>query len=303
MKYDAIITQIVVLFLIMIVGFFARKKNIINSQVNKGFTEFLLKITLPFLIITSFNFDFSMEMLQKSGVVLVYTVCIFVIAYLIGRVLYAKYPKDIKSVLMFSAMFSNCGFMGFPIVESVYGKEGVFYAAIFNMPFNILIWTVGISLFIGKKDLSTIKKALLNPGTIAVYIGVFIFLFSIKIPGPIYKTLEMVGGMTSPLSMIVIGAMLGEMNIKEVLSSLSAYYSTFVRLILVPLVVFGILKLLGASGMTLGVLVLISAMPVAANTAIMSEKYKANSAFASRCIFISTVLSTFTIPLIIMLIL
>jgi predicted permease len=303
MKYDAIITQIVVLFLIMIVGFFARKKNIINSQVNKGFTEFLLNITLPFLIITSFNFDFSMEMLQKSGVVLVYTVCIFVIAYLIGRVLYAKYPKDIKSVLMFSAMFSNCGFMGFPIVESVYGKEGVFYAAIFNMPFNILIWTVGISLFIGKKDLSTIKKALLNPGTIAVYIGVFIFLFSIKIPGPIYKTLEMVGGMTSPLSMIVIGAMLGEMNIKEVFSSLSAYYSTFVRLILVPLVVFVILKLLGASGMILGVLVLISAMPVAANTAIMSEKYEANSAFASKCIFISTVLSTFTIPLIIMLIL
>lgn len=303
MKFNTIITQIIVLFLIMIVGFFARKKNIINNQVNKGLTEFLLNITLPFMIITSFNFDFSMDMLQKSGVVLFYTVCIFIISYIIGRVLYTKYPHDIKSVLMFTAMFSNCGFMGIPVIESIYGKEGVFYAAIFNMPFNILVWTVGISLFEGKKDLSTIKKALLNPGTVAVYIGLFIFLFSIKIPVPIYKTLEMVGNMTTPLSMIVIGAMLGEMNIKEVLSSLSAYYSTFIRLIIVPFIVFVMLKLLKASGMSFGVLVLISAMPVAANTAIMSEKYGGNSAFASKCIFISTVLSTITIPIIMLLVL
>ncbi|MDF2673635.1 MAG: family transporter [Clostridiales bacterium] len=303
MKLDTIISQIVVLFLIMIIGFFARRKNIINNEVNKGLTEFLLNISLPFLIITSFNFDFSIGKLQKSVGILFYSLCIFIISYFIGRVLYAKYPKDIKSVLIFSAMFSNCGFMGFPIVESIYGKEGVFYAAIFNMPFNILIWTVGISLYSGKKDLSTIKKALLNPGTLAVYIGLFIFLFSIKIPGPVFKTLEMVGGMTSPLSMIVIGAMLGGMNVKEVFSSFSAYYSTFVRLILVPFVVFVILKLIGARGMDLGVLVLISAMPIAANTAIMSEKHGGDSGLASKCIFISTVLSTITIPIVIMLIL
>jgi predicted permease len=303
MKFETIITQIVVLFLIIIVGFYARKRNIINSEVNKGLTELLLNITLPFLVITSFNFDFSVDMLFQSGVILVYTVCIFIISYLIGRVMYMKYPQNIKSVLIFTTMFSNCGYMGFPIIQSIYGKVGVFYAAIFNMVFNITIWTVGVALFTGKKDLSTTKKALLNPGTVSVYIGLFIFIFSIKIPGPIYKTFEMIGSMTSPLSMIVIGAMLGEMNIKEVFSSLPAYYSSFIRLILVPITVFFILKLLGASGMILGVLTLVSAMPTAVNTAIISEKYGGNSAFASKCVFISTVLSTLTIPLIIMLIL
>ncbi len=303
MKFETIITQIIVLFLIIIIGFFARKRNIINNEVNKGLTELLLNITLPFLIITSFNFDFSIDMLFKSGVIFVYTLFIFIISYLIGRVMYMKYPQNIKSVLLFTAMFSNCGYMGFPIIQSIYGKEGVFYAAIFNMVFNITIWIVGVALFTGKKDLSTIKKALLNPGTVSVYIGLFIFIFSIKIPGPIYKTFEMVGGMTSPLSMIVIGSMLGEMNIKEVFSSVPAYYSSFIRLIFIPIAVFFILKLLGASGMILGVLTLVSAMPTAVNTAIISEKYGGNSAFASKSVFIATVLSTLTIPLIIMLIL
>lgn len=303
MEFSTIITQIIVLFLIMVVGFFARKRNIINEQVNKGLTEFLLNITLPFMIITSFNFNFSFDMLQKSGAVLVYTLCIFLISYIIGRILFRKYPQDIKSVLMFSAMFSNCGFMGFPVIQNIYGKEGVFYAALFNMPFTILVWTVGIGLYSGEKDFSSIKRALLNPGTISVYIGLFLFVFSIKLPAFIYNTLEMVGGMTTPLSMIVIGAMLGGMNIREVFTSLPSYYSTLVRLIIVPLVVFAMLKLLGASGMSFGVLVLISAMPVAANTAIMSEKYGANSGFASKCIFISTVLSAVTIPFIIMLLL
>lgn len=303
MEFSTIITQIIVLFLIMVVGFFARKRNIINEQVNKGLTEFLLNITLPFMIITSFNFNFSFDMLQKSGAVLVYTLCIFLISYIIGRILFRKYPQDIKSVLMFSAMFSNCGFMGFPVIQNIYGKEGVFYAALFNMPFTILVWTVGIGLYSGEKDFSSIKRALLNPGTISVYIGLFLFVFSIKLPAFIYNTLEMVGGMTTPLSMIVIGAMLGSMNIREVFTSLPSYYSTLVRLIIVPLVVFAMLKLLGASGMSFGVLVLISAMPVAANTAIMSEKYGANSGFASKCIFISTVLSAVTIPFIIMLLL
>lgn len=302
MKYYDILTQILVLFLIMVIGFYARRKNIITYQVNKGLTEILLNITLPFMIVSSFNFDFSMDMLQKSGILLSYTACVFVISYFIGKIFYWKYPQDVKNVLMFSAIFSNCGFMGIPVIESIYGKEGVFYAAIFNMPFNILIWTLGISFFSGKKDLSTIKKALLNPGTIAVYVGAFLFLFSISLPIPILRTLDMLGDMTTPLSMIVIGAMLGEAKIKEVFLSYPAYYSAFVRLIIVPVVVYFLLKLLGGSGTILGVLVLISAMPVAANAAIMSEKYDGNSSLASKCIFISTVLSTITIPLIMLLV-
>lgn len=303
MKFDTVITQIVVLFLITVIGFFARKKNIINGEINKGLTELLLNITLPFLILTSFNFNFSVDKLYKSGAIIIYAICIFVISYLIGRAMFMKYPRNVKSVLIFTAMFSNCGYMGFPIIESIYGKEGVFYAAIFNMVFNIVMWTVGVALFTGKKELSTFKKAFLNPGTVAVYIGLFIFLFSIKIPVPIYKTFEMVGGMTSPLSMIVIGAMLGEMNIKEVFSSLPAYYSSFIRLIFVPVAVFFLLKLLGARDMILGVLTLVSAMPTAVNTAIISEKYGGDSAFASKCVFIATVLSAVTIPMIMLLVL
>jgi predicted permease len=110
----------------------------------------------------------------------------------------------------------------------------------------------------------------------------------------------MLGDVTTPLSMIVVGAILGEMNIKEVLSSFPAYYSSVIRLLVIPFVVMGVLKLAGVGGITLGVLVMLSAMPVAANSAIISSKYGADSVFASKCIFISTVLSTLSIPLLMM---
>lgn len=297
MKFYDIFNQIMVLFFIMIVGFYARKKKIINAEINKGLTELLLNITLPAMIITSFNLEFSGDMLKKSGEVLLWTLGLFILYYIIGMIFFGRYPKAISSVLIFSAMFSNCGFMGFPVIESIFGKEGVFYASIYHMPFSILLWTVGVSLFSKEKDKSAMKKAFLNPGSVSIYIGLILFLFSIKLPIPLGKTLDMLGDVTTPLSMIVVGAILGEMNIKEVFSSFPAYYSSIIRLILIPFVVMGVLKLAGVSGITLGVLVMLSAMPVAANTAIISSKYGADSVFASKCIFISTVLSTLTIPL------
>jgi predicted permease len=302
MDYSKILNQVIVLFLIMVVGYFARKRNIINSQVNKGLSELLLRITLPFMIVASFNYSYSKDMLYNAFILFIYSMIMHGSLVFISKLLYYKYPHKVKSVLRYITVFSNCGYMGYPVVESVFGKVGVFYAAIFNIPFNILSWTVGIMFFTGEKDFKAAKKVLLNPGILSVLIGLVLFIFSIKLPLPVYKTLESIGSITTPLSMIIVGSMLAEMNIRDVFAGFEIYYGCVVRLIVIPIIVIAILKLFGAKDVLLGIPTLIAAMPAAANTAIFAEKYGGDSLFASRIIFVTTMLSSLTIPIIIFLI-
>jgi malate permease and related proteins len=302
MNFNNILNQVIILFFIMIVGFVARKKNIINSEVNKGLSEILLNITLPFMIIASFNFSFDKNMLHNSAVLFIYSLLMHGALVIISKIIYYKYPNVKKGVLRFITVFSNCGYMGYPVIESVFGKIGVFYTAIFNIPWNLLVYSVGIMFFSREKDSSSIKKAVMNPGIISVFIGLILFVFSIKLPLPIYNTLEMVGSTTTPLSMIIVGSMLAEMKLKDVFSGFEIYYGCVVRLVLIPVVVLVILKSFGVKDIFLGIPVLIAAMPAAANTAIFAEKYGGDSLLASRMIFISTALSAITIPLIILMI-
>lgn len=298
---NSVINQVIVLFLIMVVGFFSRKKEYINPSVNRSLSELLINITLPSMIIASFNFKFSKDMLNVGISLFLISLIIHLSLLLIGKFLYKRFNENEMKVLWFITLFSNCGFMGYPVVESIYGKIGLFYAALFNIPFNILMWTAGVFIFSGKGDIKSAKKALLNPGIVSVFIGLFIFLFSLKLPIPIQKTLELVGSMTTPLSMIIIGSTLADSKITSIFESKSIYIGTIVRLILIPVTTFIFLKYFGLKDFYLSIPVIITAMPAAANTVIMAEKFGGDAEFASKIVFLTTVLSAVTIPLVLIL--
>jgi predicted permease len=301
MEDSKVFSQIIVLFLIMIVGYFCGTKKIITREVHRGLSELLLDVTIPFMIVASFNYDFSWEMLKRAGVLLFYSFVMYFGLIFLSKVLYFKYPPSTKGVLKFISVFSNCGYMGYPVIESIYGKIGIFYASIFNIPFNILAYTLGEMLFTGNKDFKALKKSLVNPGNAAICIGLFLFIFSIKLPYPIQEALDTIGGTTTPLSMLIVGSMLAEMEVKELFKGFELYYGSIIRLIATPLLVYSFLKLIGVSGMDLGIPVLIAAMPAAANSVIFATRYGGDSEFASKMIFITTVLSVVTIPLILLL--
>lgn len=302
MNSTVIINQVIVLFLILIVGFIARKLSIVNEEVKKKLSELLLKITSPFLVIASFQFEFSRDKLINAAIVLAIGVGVHTFAILLGTVLFNRMPEGSRNVLKFITVFANCGYMGFPVLDSLFGKTGIFYGSIYVAAFNIFTWTYGVMLFSGgKKNQGSIRKALLNPGIISVAIGMVFFLFSIRLPDPIFKALDIVGSMTTPLSMIIIGALLAEADFRNILSGFAMYCGIFVRLILMPLITIGVLKLLGVTGMLLSVPAVLSGMPAAANTAIFAEMFEGDSLFASRCVAISTLLSMITIPLMVML--
>ncbi len=298
MGNNALIQQVLVLFLIIVVGFIAKKKDIITSQVSKKLSELLLYITSPFLVITSFNFEFSFDMLTKAIIVFIFSMGIHIFSIILGMFAFNRYPDRVRSVLRFITVFPNCGFMGFPVLESIFGKIGIFYGSIYVMVFNIFLWTYGVMLFSKDNEKTSIKQVLFNPGTISVFIGIIVFLFSIDIPAPIYNTLDLVGGMTAPLSMLIVGALLADVDFKKLFSGSAVYYGSFIRLIFIPLLTMVVLKFTGMEEELMKICVLLVAMPAAANTAIFAEKYDADAPLASQCIAVSTIFSMITMPLI-----
>lgn len=303
MGFMTVFNQIAILFLMIIVGYIARKMDLLNEVLNKGLSVLVLQVTLPALIIKSMQYSFSSEVLLTSFKMILLSIGVHTVAFIIScfvpRLL--RMSGSEKDVIQFLLIFSNVGYMGYPVIHSIYGDMGVFYAALFNIPFNLLLWTLGIGIITRhsdrKKGKIPLGKVLLNPGVISVGIGFFLFVSSIKLPPILFQTLHSFGEMTIPLSMLVIGAMLAELPFKEMFNEKRLLTVSFFRLVFIPFIVFGILWLSGLRGILLGVPVVIAGMPAAANTAVFGAMFDAAPHLAAKGVFITTLLSMLTIPL------
>ncbi len=197
-------------------------------------------------------------------------------------------------------MFSNAGNAGTPIVSLVFGESGVLYASFFMIPVRILLWTMGVSLYVKGSRRDKLTKVLLNPCVVIVFVGVALMLSPFTITGAPATALKSIGDMTGPLAMMIIGASLAEQKPRELLDK-DAFLLAAMRLIVMPLIALGALKLIGMDEQLMRVTVILLAMPVAYTTAILAERYNANYHFAGKCVCLSTVLSLLTVPLICML--
>jgi len=297
---NQIVDQVIILCFIMLIGLYSRRKNFIKEETLKSLTDLLVNVTLPCLILASFNTEYSKETTEKIKAILIYSLAIHVFLAAISGVFYFKFKENTKQVLKFVTIFSNFGFMGYPIMEGMYGKIGVFYASIFGVPFNVILLTYGSLLFSKEeKDNFNLKNILLQPGILFVIIGLIVFFGKITLPYTIMGTLNYVGGMTTPLSMIIIGANFANVSIKEIVKDLRIYYVSFIKLFIVPLMVYGVLKVLKADDYLIKMCVILEAMPAAAMTTVFAEKYNNNKVFSAKCVVVTTILSIFTIPIVI----
>ena len=146
-----IINQIIILFLLMIVGGYARKKGLLNDNLADGLSGILMYLALPALIVSSFIFEFSSYMLRNAFLVLGISVFVHAILLLLNKIAFIRYRFDKRNVLTFSGIFPNAGFMGLPLIYAIFGQIGVFYASIFMVPYQILFWTYGQEMFREKK--------------------------------------------------------------------------------------------------------------------------------------------------------
>lgn len=298
MDFMLVFNGVLSLSLIIFIGFLARKTEILNIEITKGLTTMLLNITLPLLIINSFIIDFTDDLKEKVYLSFLISFIIMLLSIFITKILLLPIKKENKSILQFGIVFSNCGFMAFPIVESLFGVEGVIYTSIFNMFFTIFIWTYGYVLFNNKKDDLKLSSILKKPAIIAVVVGIIIMIFSIKIPSILTNTFSIVGSMTTPLSMIIIGSILATCNIKSYLKDINIYYGSLIKLIVLPLIIGFILKFFIPLDSLYFTLILLVAMPSATMTTIFSENFNKDKEYASVFVFITTIFSIITIPII-----
>ena len=302
MDIRVVIEVVVSLFSIILIGVIASKAKVITSELNKGLCNILLDITLPLMIVSAFIFDFDERM--KANVIksFVYSFIAVVISIGVSYVFLKPIKSKRKFMLQFANVFSNCGFIGFPLINSIYGSEGVIYASIFNLFFTAAVWTYGIILFTGSINKKDIKKVLLKPAIVAVYIGIIIMIFKIKVPEIILGTIKSVGSITSPLSMIIVGVILANVNIKKYLKDWTIYYSAFLRLIVMPLSIYFIFMLFGVNNVVSKTIVFLSAVPTATITTIFAESFDREAEYAAILVFSSALLSLITLPIIIYLI-
>lgn len=157
-----VVNQVIILSIMMLIGVFARKKDIITKESVKSLSNFLLDITLPALLLTSFNYNYSEKMVKNAESIFLCSAVIQIIFILLSKFFVLHNKDRVKSVLRFSSIFPNSGFMGYPVLEGIFGKIGIFYGAIFNIPYNLLMFSVGVVLYTGKNNMKTVKNALLN---------------------------------------------------------------------------------------------------------------------------------------------
>jgi len=293
----AIINSVISLFIMILVGLYGAKRNIINDKLNKGLTDILIQIALPFMIVSSFIFSYDETIKDNIIKTFYYSLLAYILIIILSYLVLIPVKENKKTVLHFANVFVNTGYIGFPILNAIYGPEGVIYGSIFNMFFVILVWTYGIMLYEGKlNQFNEFKKILLNPSIIAVIIGIIIFMFDIKLPIAFFSSIESIGSMTGPLSMIIIGVILSKVKFKEYMRDKTLYYGIFTKLILIPLTICFIFSIFKPSKAVNSVIIM-TAMPASTMTSILAEKYNKEKEFAALLVSLTTLLSLISVPI------
>lgn len=295
MAFQNMVNMQLMMFLLVAVGFLVRKKNIIGETGRRDMVNFCLYVTLPFNIFHSFRLEWEWSMLKSFAQVLLLSSGYCVFSIIMSYLFYRKTALDKRKPLRYGTIVSNGGFLGNPVIEGIYGANGLFYASVFMLPVRIVMWSVGTSCFLKEKSGGLMKKVVTHPCIVAIYLGLFVMIAGISLPVSVEKTVSGISSCNTPLSMMLVGMMLAEMNPRGVLDRTMVVY-TAVRLLLIPAVLFGITALLPIPDLLRGITVIIAGMPAPVTTALLSAKYHGNEVYATGMIFVTTILSLFTLP-------
>ena len=283
--------------LLMAVGFILTKKGTITPEGRRSLSDILINFILPCNIICSFQMDMTADVLAACGAALLLGAAVQVIYWIAGKLLFPGERAERLSCLRYATLCSNAGFLGLPIIGGVFGEMGTLLTSVALIPQRVVMWSAGIALFTHTQGKGVAKKALTHPCIVAVFIGFALMVSgNPALPTALQRALSASGGCTTCLSMLVIGSILadaGRVNLRDK----TLIWYTAVRLIIVPLVMYALLRLLHVDALVIGVMVLMGGMPAGSTTAILASKYDGDAAFASCIVFVSTIASIATLPL------
>lgn len=296
----AVITfkQVFILFLLIFAGFVSVKTKIVRMEEKKVFSNMLLYLVTPMMVIHSYMIEFDPAVFQNTLLSFGLSAVLMFLGFAITFLVTIRMKRKDTPIIRFGCMFSNAAYMGFPLIQALFGSEGMIYASAFVTMFNILLWTIGYAMVSHQMSpKAVVKSVLTNPVTYSVIIGLIIYLGRITVPDILERPIDIIGSMNTPLAMIVTGMIIAGSQFKSIFCNKNIWMIIGIRMFLVPLACLGLFSVIGVSGMAAQVVLLLEACPTAAITSVFAVQFDYDQDLAAGAVVLTTFLSIIVLPL------
>ncbi|MBR4626233.1 MAG: AEC family transporter [Ruminococcus sp.] len=294
---DTILRQTIIMLMLIMVGVFCSKAKLISNDTNKQLSGFVLQVVNPAMIFMSYQTDYRSELVEGLILSFAFSVGAFVVMIAVSYLLIRRKDGRDTEIERFSAIYSNCGFMGIPLVSSLFGMEGVFYLTAFITVFNIFVWTHGIIMLSGEKDMKKVVKVFYSPTMIAIALGLITFFLRLRLPSVPARAVNYIAELNTPLAMIVSGVTIAGTSLVRLLKKPSVYYVCFLRLLLIPAVISALIAIPDVNYKVRMTVIVAAAAPPAAMCTLQCIRYGKNSLYSSEIFAFGTILSVISLPL------
>lgn len=298
--FSSILFQITVMFLLIMSGVFLYRIHWISEETNKQLSKIVISFVNPALMFCAYTIEFKesllIGLLEAFGIAVITHLLFIAVSRFFLRKKDERYGLE-----RYCCIYSNCAFIGIPLVSAVYGSEGVFYVTAYITVFNLLMWSHGIYLMSKDGEFDFVKKVLLSPTILATILGMIVFFARMPVSQVILKPLEYIGSMNTPLAMIVSGVTIAQSGFIKALKNGRIYQISFWKLLFVPLVVMAMFLFTGVNHMVLMATILVAACPVATASTLLAMQYGQDDKYASQIFGMTTILSVVTLPLLVFL--
>lgn len=299
MDLQSVILQLGILFLIIAMGYGAAKAGIFPPGTNRVLAQLVIYITNPCTVL--YSVLGSQRGLTNREVYLLTAIAagFYAMSVLLGQLLprLLRCPAESRRQYTFMCTFTNVGFLGFPVVSALYGANAVFYASVFNLFFQLVVYTYGVTLMDRSGAGRLSWRSFFTPIILASVVAYVCYVLDLSAPRLVVNTLKMLAGVTSPVCMLVIGIALANVPLGRVFSAWRLYVINFCKLLGVPLLVWAVLRGFVTNPLILGISVVMSGMPMATLTTLLAAKYGGDENLAASGVFLSTLMSLVTIPI------
>ena len=293
-----LVKQMIIFFLLMLIGYGMGKRGIIDEKVSKSFSWLIVNVANPALILSG-SIGTVMERMELLRILALATV-LFLVLILVAELLIPFFHLEQKDAGVYKVLliFSNMGFMGFPIISALYGQQALLYAAVFLLPFNLLIYSYGNYRISGKKmKLKEAVGKILNIGLLAGVLSLVLAIGQIQIPTIMEQLINMLSGLTAPLCMIVIGASFVKVNFRDLFYNAKLIFFSLIKLLIIPLLGMVIIRMFVDDAVLQGICYIVLACPCGSMGAMLAEQNGGNYITASEGVAVTTLFSVVTMPL------
>ncbi len=290
----------VILFTIVVLGYVLCKLGYMGDKFDQKLSAIVIDITAPALILSSVMGDELPDrtlIVPLLGVGFLTYILLLVFGFYVPR--FISRAHDEQGMIGFALMFANVGFIGYPIVASIFGHEAIFYAALLNVPNTFFIFTAGVMLIKGEYSIRRLNpKVLFGPGLMAAFVAALLVALNVRTPDLIARPITMVGNITVPASLMIIGSAMARLPLRDIIGNARVYIVSVLRLVVVPLSIYFFFRVCGVSDIINNINTVVIAMPVASFGTMFCMKYGRNPKLMTELTFVTTVGSIITIPLI-----